>query len=428
MSITAKMALASSKKYTDETVIGGGAIKGKNCTITKIEDVEGGKKVTFSWTLDNGIVKTDSMTVKNGEDGYTPQKDVDYFDGEKGDKGDAGNGILSITKQGTAGLVDTYIILFDDGTTATYDVVNGANVTKTSQLDNDSEFITNATIGLINYYLKDEVYNKSKIDELLRNVGAGLSVKIVSSLPTEEISGTTIYLINTSGSNYNQYMYIDGDWANLGSTAVDMSSYYNKTQIDTMLLGYVNASTLLTQLMAYTKTADLGKVATSNDYNDLDNLPTIPDVSGIKPYAETLQNSNETAPTSKVVYDAVQELQEAIEGVSSIDDDVVAADSTWSSKKINASLVDIKDELKLHEWVDVTMPFTPTHNGFLVARGQATASTGYIVIFEDGVGVANTVSHNGYTASNTIPVIKGKTYTIDSGSMGNIACRFYALD
>lgn len=280
-----------------------------------VEFIDGSNVVTAPIKGDKGD-KGDKFEFSD----FTPEEIESLkVKGDQGEKGERGNGILSITKQGTAGLVDTYLILFDDGSTATYDVVNGANVTKTSQLDNDSEFITNATIGLINYYLKDEVYNKSKIDELLRNVGAGLSVKIVSSLPTEEISGTTIYLINTSGSNYNQYMYIDGDWANLGSTAVDMSSYYNKTQIDTMLLGYVNASTLLTQLMAYTKTADLGKVATSNDYNDLDNLPTIPDVSGIKPYAETLQNSNETAPTSKVVYDAVQTINEALEGKADAD-------------------------------------------------------------------------------------------------------------
>ncbi|MCQ2576535.1 MAG: hypothetical protein MJ162_07305 [Treponema sp.] len=88
----------------------------------------------------------------------------------------------------------------------------------------------------------------------------------------------------------------------------------------------------------------------------------------------------------------------------------------------------VDKEVKIHEWVNVSMPFTPTRNGFLVARGQANAATGYIIIFEDDVGVANTVSHNGYTASNTIPVIKGKTYTVSTGSMGDITYRFYALD
>lgn len=349
--------LALAKKFTTESIKGiTGALAGKNCTIKSVTKVDGVSTVTFEWVANDGTTKTSTMTVADGENGesaYEIAKRLGYEGTEEewlaslvGEKGDKGVGIESITKQGTSGLVDTYLILFADGSETTFDVVNGANVTKTSQLTNDSEFITNATIGLINYYLKDEVYSKSKIDELLRNVGAGLSVKIVPSLPTEEISGTTIYLVNASGSNYNQYMYIDGDWASLGSTSVDLSSYYNKAQIDTMLLGYVNASTLLTQLMAYTKTADLSKVALSGDYNDLDNLPTIPDVSGIKPYSETLQDSNNTAPTSKVVYDAVQIINEALDGkantedVPQIDDSATSTDKVWSAKKVNDSLVD----------------------------------------------------------------------------------------
>ena len=42
-------------------------------------------------------------------------------------KGADGNGIASITKTGTAGLVDTYTITYDDGTTTTFDVTNGAD-------------------------------------------------------------------------------------------------------------------------------------------------------------------------------------------------------------------------------------------------------------------------------------------------------------
>lgn len=46
--------------------------------------------------------------------------------GDKGDKGEQGNGISSIVKQGTSGLVDTYLITFTDGSTFTYEVINGA--------------------------------------------------------------------------------------------------------------------------------------------------------------------------------------------------------------------------------------------------------------------------------------------------------------
>lgn len=85
-----KKAFALANSYTDETVIGGGAIKGKNCTISKIEDIDGGHRITFGWTLDNGTTKSQTLDVKDGKDGYTPVKDVDYFDGQKGDKGEQG--------------------------------------------------------------------------------------------------------------------------------------------------------------------------------------------------------------------------------------------------------------------------------------------------------------------------------------------------
>ncbi len=55
-----------SKGYTDETVIGGGAIKGKNCVVESIQDTGTAEVVTFKWTLDDGTVQRQAMTVKHG--------------------------------------------------------------------------------------------------------------------------------------------------------------------------------------------------------------------------------------------------------------------------------------------------------------------------------------------------------------------------
>ena len=49
--------------------------------------------------------------------------------GQKGDTGDTGNGIQSVTKTSTSGLVDTYTILYTDGTTSTFAVTNGEDGT-----------------------------------------------------------------------------------------------------------------------------------------------------------------------------------------------------------------------------------------------------------------------------------------------------------
>jgi hypothetical protein len=84
------------KKYVDDTLQGGGALKGKNCTIDDISAITGGNRVTFKWTLDDGTVQTGYMDVMDGADG---QDGVDGQDGAPGQQGPqgptgpAGNGI-----------------------------------------------------------------------------------------------------------------------------------------------------------------------------------------------------------------------------------------------------------------------------------------------------------------------------------------------
>lgn len=93
-------AYAASNKYTAETVEGGGAVKGKNCTIESITELDGGQRVNFKWTLDDGTVKTASMDVLDGEQG------------EQGDQGDPGKGI----KDSYVDENEHFIVVYDDDT------------------------------------------------------------------------------------------------------------------------------------------------------------------------------------------------------------------------------------------------------------------------------------------------------------------------
>ena len=59
--------------------------------------------------------------------------------GNVGPTGPTGNGIASVTKTGTSGLVDTYTITFTNGNTTTFDVTNGKGISrieKTATIDN----------------------------------------------------------------------------------------------------------------------------------------------------------------------------------------------------------------------------------------------------------------------------------------------------
>ena len=96
----------------------------------------GANGVEFDFTLVRGLkgdTGNDGYTPQKNVDyfdGYTPRKGIDYFDGEKGDTGDTGNGISSVQLvSGThaAGTTDTYRITMTNGTTFDFGVYNGAN-------------------------------------------------------------------------------------------------------------------------------------------------------------------------------------------------------------------------------------------------------------------------------------------------------------
>lgn len=81
-----------------------------------------------------------------------------------------------------------------------------------------------------------DYYTKDQIDDIVSALDT-LSLEPVSELPTQDISTTTIYLLETeTPGTYEQYLYLNDTWVLLGSTDVDLSNYYNKSQIDTLLL------------------------------------------------------------------------------------------------------------------------------------------------------------------------------------------------
>ena len=67
----------------------------------------------------------------------------------KGEKGDTGTGITGVVLDSSSGLVDTYLVSFDDGTSTTFNVTNGSeidNIAKTSS----SGLIDTYTVTLTN--------------------------------------------------------------------------------------------------------------------------------------------------------------------------------------------------------------------------------------------------------------------------------------
>lgn len=99
------LAYALSKKFTEETAIAFGAVKGANAVVKSIVHENGQNVITFEWKNNSDQTRESVMYVPDGHDG---------------------KGIVSITKTSTSGLIDTYTILFTDNTITTFNVANGA--------------------------------------------------------------------------------------------------------------------------------------------------------------------------------------------------------------------------------------------------------------------------------------------------------------
>ena len=161
MSLRAEEVLAIAEQYTNETVEGGGAIKGKNCTIDSIEPISGGQRVTFKWTLDDGTEQTTTMDVMNGQDG---------------------KGIKSVAINEESHLIITYTddTTYDAGqiqVTAAVDSVNG----KTGEVTLDA-----SDVG---------AYSTSEVDTALADK---LGYKTTTETNADNVTENGIYIVNTS--------------------------------------------------------------------------------------------------------------------------------------------------------------------------------------------------------------------------------------
>ena len=104
---------AVSKKYTDDSIAGAGAIEGKPCQIQSITEITGGNRVTFLWEDNGGVSHTSTMDVMDGATGAT------------------GKGIASVAINASNHLIITYT---DTTTTDAGLVVDLSNCVKTSDI------------------------------------------------------------------------------------------------------------------------------------------------------------------------------------------------------------------------------------------------------------------------------------------------------
>ena len=83
---------------------------------------------------------------------------------------------------------------------------------------------------LLNYY------TKAQVDDIISHINT-LKLEVVEELPP--IGRTdTIYLVpngESSGNVYDEYIYVNNNWELIGTTDIDLSNYYTKDEVDTLI-------------------------------------------------------------------------------------------------------------------------------------------------------------------------------------------------
>lgn len=81
--------------------------------------------------------------------------------------------------------------------------------------------------------LQDNTYTKKEVDNITSSIPK-FKAEIVTQLPSENISTTTIYLILKpvvgNQDEYDEYMYINSRWERIGG--INLQDYYTKNEVD----------------------------------------------------------------------------------------------------------------------------------------------------------------------------------------------------
>lgn len=300
---------------------------------------------------------------------------------------------------------------------------------KLLELINDAGFIDNTVDNLLYYYTKSDTYNRTEIATLISNLKS-LSVLIVPTLPTENISTTTFYLIKIEGTNnYEQWMYISGAWANLGSTAINLENYYTKAEIDDLLDGKVDKAT--------------GMGLSSNDFTTLlkAKLDGIAEGANINVIEGIKRNGTALEVINGAVNIAVPEINDTA---------TTSTTETWSAKKISDKIAEVSGgeanviesisvngeaiEPDGNKNVDITVPVVtkekttettevardPLTNKLYVPASSGGGDSGKLIQQGEGTLNSGNLSVTYPTEFSTVPIVLFQPMETNSNSLYDI--------
>ena len=200
---------------------------------------------------------------------------------------------LTIQKNGTT--VETFT-----ANSSTNKTANIVVPTKTSDLTNDSDFVNSTQVGtaLAAYtYPSQDLYTQSDIDTMLAQISS-LKIEVVNALP-QTGNADTIYLLRVrqQGNDlYQEYFWVNNAWELIGG--IDLTDYYTKTEVNTLLTAKADVSAIPTKTSDLTNDSnfavDANYVHTDNNYTTAEKNK----LAGIATGAEVNVQSNWTQTNS----------------------------------------------------------------------------------------------------------------------------------
>ena len=308
--------------------------------------------------------------------------------------------------------------------------------TKVSDLTNDSGFVNSTQVNnaLAAYtYPSQDLYTQSDIDTMLAQISS-LKIEVVDALPSTG-SADTIYLLKVrqQGNDiYQEYFWVNNAWELIGG--IDLTDYYTKTEVNTLLTAKADVSAVPTKTSDLTNDSsfavDANYVHTDNNYttaekNKLAGIAAGAEVNVQSNWAQTNSSADDfiknkpsiPAKTSDLTNDSGFITTSAIPtkvsaftndagylngipddsvGLNQLDSTIVNALNNINNKANTADLASVAFSGNYNDLAN--KPTIPTKtsdltndSNFVSNTSYATASTGGVVKLGSGLSITNGV-------------------------------------
>lgn len=291
----------------------------------------------------------------------------------KGDDGETGVGIASVTKTGQSGLVDTYTITYTNGNTSNFTITNGANGTD-GEDGTDGVSVTGVSligkVGLISTYrmtFSNNTYFDYEVSDGASGTGTGDMLK-------------SVYDTNNNG-------IVDACESITNATAA-----FTEAGTRSNIATGESAATIFGKIKKFF--TDLKTVAFTGSYTDLSNQPTIPTIT------DTYSGTSSNGMSGKAVKSAIDALDGTITGSAGASKTLTGFSQT--DGKVSATFGDIsitKSQIS-------DFPAIPTVNNGTFNVQQNGTTKGSSTANQSGTTTANIVTDE----------FKATTTTVSSGS------------